>query len=94
VGVEQSGSAYDRGMSIVPRGRRRFALLWRALIEVGFIIFLFYANLLMGEFTASGGKGKSLAFAVQDMFTGKNFVIALISALIGYVVFERLRQQV
>ena len=24
--------------------------VWRAVIEVGFIIFLFYANLLMGEF--------------------------------------------
>jgi hypothetical protein len=24
--------------------------IWRAAIEVGFIIFLFYSNLLMGEF--------------------------------------------
>ena len=24
--------------------------VWRAMIEVGFIIFLFYSNLLMGEF--------------------------------------------
>ena len=23
---------------------------WRAVIEVGFIVFLFYSNLLMGEF--------------------------------------------
>jgi hypothetical protein len=27
---------------------------WRAAIEVGFIVFLFYANLLMGEFERSG----------------------------------------
>jgi hypothetical protein len=27
---------------------------WRAVIEVGFIIFLFYSNLLMGEFERSG----------------------------------------
>ena len=28
--------------------------VWRALIEVGFIMFLFYSNLLMGEFGRSG----------------------------------------
>jgi hypothetical protein len=28
--------------------------VWRALIEIGFIIFLFYSNLLMGEFERSG----------------------------------------
>ena len=29
--------------------------VWRAVIEIGFILFLFYANLLMGEFERSGG---------------------------------------
>jgi len=28
--------------------------VWRAVIEVGFIIFLFYSNLLMGEFERTG----------------------------------------
>jgi hypothetical protein len=28
--------------------------VWRAVIEVGFIIFLVYSNLLMGEFERSG----------------------------------------
>jgi hypothetical protein len=70
------------------------AALWRALVEVGFIIFLFYSNLLMGEFTESNGRGKTLAFAIQDIFTSRNFAIALISGLIGYVVFEYLRKQV
>jgi len=28
--------------------------VWRAVIDVGFIIFLFYSNLLMGEFERSG----------------------------------------
>ncbi len=28
--------------------------IWRAVIEVSFIIFLFYSNLLMGEFEHSG----------------------------------------
>jgi len=33
-----------------------------------------------------------MTYALNDIFTGKNFVIAIISALIGYVVFERLRK--
>jgi hypothetical protein len=76
-----------------PRNRRRLNSLWRAVIEIGFIVFLFYSNLLMGEFTASNGAGKSMAFALRDIFTGTNFAIALISALIGYVVFEYLRKK-
>ena len=57
------------------------------MVEVGFIIFLFYSNLLMGEFTHTNSQGKTLLFAVQDIFTTINFVIAIISELIGYVVF-------
>ncbi|HUC01757.1 MAG TPA: hypothetical protein VMA75_02530 [Candidatus Paceibacterota bacterium] len=67
--------------------------LWRAVIEMAFIIFLFYSNLLMGEFTRANGHGKSLAFALKDIFTATNFAIAIIAALIGYVVFEFLRKQ-
>jgi len=80
-------------MTQKPENRRRLIMLWRAVIEIVFIVFLFYSNLLMGEFTASNGPGKSLAFALHDIFTGTNFVIALISALIGYVVFEYLRKR-
>jgi len=47
----------------------------------------------MGEFTAANGQGKSLAFAMSDIFTGANFLIAIISALIGWVVFEYLREK-
>jgi hypothetical protein len=56
-------------------------------------VFLFYSNLLMGEFTVSGGRGKSLAYAFNDILTLTNFVIALISAFAGYVVFEHLRKK-
>jgi len=63
------------------------------VIEVGFIVFLFYSNLLMGEFTVGNGHGKSMAAALTDIFTGTNFVIALLSALIGYLVFEYLRKK-
>jgi hypothetical protein len=73
--------------------------LWRAVIEVGFIIFLFYANLLMGEFERSGMARKngfawaSFVWAIEDVFTVANFAIALIAALIGYVLFEFLRKR-
>jgi len=77
-----------------PKRPQRLTPLWRAAIETASIVFLFYANLLMGEFTSSNGKGKSLAFAVKDIFTGTNFVIAIVSALIGYLVFEHLRKAV
>lgn len=63
------------------------------MVEIGFVIFLFYSNLLMGEFTRVNGQGKSLAFAIKDIFTFTNFVIAIISGLIGYLVFEYLRKQ-
>lgn len=63
------------------------------MIETAFIIFLFYSNLLMGEFTVTNGRGKTLAFALSDIFTGVNSLIALISAMIGYVVFEYLRRK-
>jgi len=63
------------------------------VIEVSFIIFLFYSNLLMGEFNRSNGQGKSLAFALHDIFTLTNFLIALTSAMVGYLVFETLRRK-
>ena len=63
------------------------------MIEIAFIVFLFYSNLLMGEFTVANGRGKSLVFALNDVFTSMNFTIAAISALIGYVVFEYLRKK-
>jgi hypothetical protein len=75
------------------RKDRRLNKLWRAVIEVAFIVFLFYSNLLMGEFTVTNGHGKSLAFALNDIFTGTNSLIAAISSLIGYVVFEYLRKK-
>ena len=65
---------------------------WRALIEIAFIMFLFYSNLLMGEFERSGmGQRRGLAWAIGDIFTAMNFEIAAITALIGYLLFEFLR---
>jgi hypothetical protein len=73
--------------------RRRLAPVWRALVEVAFIVFLFYSNLLMGEFSRSNGSGKSFAFALYDIFTATNLAIALFSAMIGYLIFEFLRKK-
>ncbi len=68
--------------------------VWRAIIEASFIIFLFYSNLLMGEFERSGmGQSKGLVWAIGDIFTAANFMIALIAALIGYVLVEFLRKK-
>ena len=47
----------------------------------------------MGEFNASNGKGKSLLFALSDIFTPANFLIAMLSAAAGYVIFESLRKR-
>jgi hypothetical protein len=79
-------------MPLPPLNSPRWKPLWRALIEIGFIIFLFYANLLMGEFTRSAPPGRTLASAIHDILTVPNFIIANVAAFIGYVVFELLRK--
>ncbi len=66
----------------------------RALIEMGFIIFLFYANLLMGEYERSGAAQKQgFIWAVGDVLTPGNFLIALVSSFLGYIIFEFLRKK-
>ena len=68
--------------------------VWIALIEIGFIVFLFYSNLLMGEFERTGmGQKRGVAWAIGDVFTAANFEIATIAALIGYILFECLRKR-
>jgi hypothetical protein len=68
--------------------------LLRALIEVSFIVFLFYSNLLMGEYTGTNTVGnKSLWWAICNVFTVMNFSIALITGIAGYFVFEFLRKK-
>jgi len=81
-------------MSPIEIARKKSTPVLRAFVEVGFIVFLFYSNLLMGEFTRGNGQGKTLVFAIQDIFTLANLVIAIVSGLIGYVVVEFLRKQV
>jgi hypothetical protein len=75
------------------KNRGRLTPVFRAVVEICFIIFLFYSNLLMGEFTVANGQGKTLAFALHDVITGTNFLIGTVSAVIGYLGFEYLRRQ-
>jgi hypothetical protein len=68
--------------------------IWRAVVEIAFIVFLFYANLLMGEFERSGmGFRRGLVWAVRDVVTVENFGIAMVAGLIGYGLFEFLRKR-
>jgi hypothetical protein len=64
----------------------------RAVVEIGFILFLFYSNLLMGEFERSGmGAKKGLAWALSDIFTASNLRIGSVAAIVGYALVEFLR---
>ena len=57
-------------------------------------MFLFYANLLMGEFEHSGsGQTKGFAWALGDIFTTQNLAVGILAALVGYVVFEFIRKK-
>jgi hypothetical protein len=75
-------------------GPQRLAPIWRALIEVGFIVFLYYSNLLMGEYEGTGqGRVRGLLWALGDTMTLFNLMIAVVTALIGYLVIEFLRKR-
>jgi hypothetical protein len=76
-----------------PKDRSLIAHLRRAVVEVAFIVFLFYSNLLMGEFNRKSGVGKSFSVALLNIFTARNFAIAIVAGSIGYVVFEHLRKR-
>ena len=89
--TEQSAD-YHTPKAPRPHRRRRLAPIWRALIEIGFILFLFYSNLLMGEFTRSHAP-RTLLAALGDIFTLTNLDIGVVCAFIGYVIVEYLRKK-
>jgi hypothetical protein len=48
----------------------------------------------MGEFVGSGiGQERGLAWAILNIFTWSNFIIAVIASFMGYIVFEFLRNK-
>ncbi len=66
----------------------------RATVEVSFIIFLFYSNLLMGQYTTGAlGQKYGLYWAIVNIFTTENFIIALVTAIIAHIVFEFFRKR-
>ena len=68
---------------------KKLTPILRAVLEVSFIVFLFYSNLLMGEFTHSGlGQYNGILWAIKDIFTETNFMIGIIFGLIGHLAFE------
>ncbi len=69
--------------------------LLRALAEITFIIFLFYTNLLMGEFTRARSvpHGLTILSALSDIFTPMTAVVGLIGAVIGYFCIESFRKR-
>ena len=74
---------------------KKLPSIWRTIIEVGFITFLFYSNILMGEFTHSGmGQTKGFLWAFMNIFTLNTFIIAIIAGLVGHLVFSYLRKKI
>lgn len=65
----------------------------RALAEIGFIVILFYTNLLMGEFTRAhmAERPLRLVSALYDILTTTNALIGLTGALVGYLFIEGIR---
>lgn len=80
-------------MTPLPRPRHKLHNYWRSLVEVCSIMFLFYSNLLMGEFTRANGRGKTLFFALHDIFTIENFTIGVVCAAVGYGLVEFWRRK-
>ncbi len=71
------------------------APFWRAVVEISFIIFLFYSNLLMGQYVATASpQNMSLWTAIKIVVTPDNLIIALVTALIGHLAFEFLRKRI
>jgi hypothetical protein len=74
--------------------RKKLTYFRRSILEVCFVIFLFYSNLLMGEFDRSGlGQKNGLLWALKDILTLPNFTIAIIFALLGYLILEFFRKR-
>ena len=70
-----------------------FSSTKRILIEVALIVFLLFAVRLMEEFTTTNEHGKSLAFALSDILTQTNILVASISAVIVSLAFELIRKK-
>jgi hypothetical protein len=57
------------------------------------LVFLLLWGINTNDVLFTNGPGKRFSVALVDIFTIKNFAIAIIASSIGYVIFERLRKQ-
>jgi hypothetical protein len=66
----------------------------KTLTEMMFIIFLFYSNLLMGQYTHDKlDHHVKLLQAAENIFSLENFAIAVVCAFIGHILFDRIRRR-
>jgi len=74
---------------------KRSSFLLRTILEMSFIIFLFYSNLLMGQYNFGHGfADRPITAALRNIFTVDNFVIAVLAAFVGHVAFDQLRKRI
>lgn len=72
---------------------RRHAV-YRALLEMSFIVFLFYSNLLMGQYNAGHSfSDRPLLVACKNIITFDNFIVGVIAAFFGHVAFDNIRNR-
>jgi hypothetical protein len=72
----------------------RSKLLRRTLLEMSFIIFLFYSNLLMGQYNFGHSfSERPILSALRNIFTIENFMIAIAAAFVGHVAFDHIRKR-
>ena len=77
-----------------PKSRRPLGPILRALVEIGFIIFLFYSNLLMGSLNRASGQTKTPGAVPYDVLTPPTSPSAFaVAPFIGYLVVEFLRKK-
>ena len=81
-------------MEQTPKDKRRLSSARRVVIEIALLMFISYSVQLMAEFIAVGEQTKSIGFALYDISTVPNVLLALFSALIGCAVIEYLRKTV
>ncbi len=73
---------------------KKSSFLLRTILEMSFIIFLFYSNLLMGQYNFGHTLAdRSIISALHNIFTLDNFLIAVVAAFIGHVAFDQLRKR-
>jgi hypothetical protein len=87
--------AHGDELEPMSRPSERYRNIRRALLEMAFIIFLFYSNLLMGQYNLGHRfSDRTMLEALKNIFTFDNFVIAAAAAFVGHVAFDYIRKRI